>query len=91
VLSQINRAVEHRANKRPTLADLSGSGGLESASDVALLLYRDDYYDKGSPEPNVLEVNVAKQRNGPTGVVKLVFNRTTQRMQSLAVGRSDTG
>lgn len=86
MLSQINRAVENRSDKRPTLADLSGSAGLESAADVVLLLYRDEYYNPDSAEKNVLEVNVAKQRNGPTGVVKLLYQRGTQRIGSLARG-----
>ena len=73
LLSQLNREVESRHDKRPNIADLRESGALEQDADIILLLYRDDYYDKESKEKGLAEVNIAKNRSGSTGVVKLAF------------------
>lgn len=72
-LSQLNREVEKRADKRPTMADIRSSGQIEQDADIILLLHRDDYYDPETDRKNIVEVIVAKQRNGPAGKVELVF------------------
>ncbi|MCE2706200.1 MAG: replicative DNA helicase [Proteobacteria bacterium] len=73
LLSQLNRDVENRQDKRPNIADLRESGALEQDADIILLLYRDDYYDSESKDKGIAEVNIAKNRSGSTGVIKLSF------------------
>jgi replicative DNA helicase len=70
-LAQLNRNLDARADKRPVLSDLRESGGIEQDADTIMFLYRDDYYHPNETPNNVAEVIVAKQRSGPTGVVKL--------------------
>lgn len=71
--SQVSRAVEARADKRPMLSDLRESGSIESHSDIVAALYRDELYEPASPDRGLAEVNILKHRNGPTGTVKLAF------------------
>jgi replicative DNA helicase len=88
VLSQLSRAPESRSDHRPQLSDLRESGALEQDADVVILIYRDDAYNKdpNSPDAGTAELILAKQRNGPTGVVRLAFLREQTRFANLAAG-----
>ena len=72
-LSQLSRAVEHRPDKKPILADLRESGSIEQDADVVMFIYREDYYDQESENKNIAEILIRKHRNGPTGNIELYF------------------
>src|SRR5690606_16155595 len=85
-LSQLSRAVEQRNDKRPMLSDLRESGEIEQTADLVMFLYRDDYYNPDSDMKNIMEVIVAKHRNGPTGKVELLFHKEYNKFLELPRG-----
>jgi replicative DNA helicase len=87
--AQLSRAVEQRADKRPVLSDLRESGSLEQDADIVMFIYRPEFYEEDSLRKNVAEIMVSKHRNGPTGVVELVFRENLAKFENAATRNVD--
>ena len=83
-LSQLSRAPENRSDRRPVLSDLRESGALEQDADLVMFIYREEQYDPSPENENLAEIIIGKQRNGPTGVVKLAFLKQCTKFANLA-------
>lgn len=83
-LSQLNRKVDDRPNKRPLMSDLRDSGAIEQDADLILMMYRDEYYNPDTPDKGIAEIIVAKQRMGETGIVPVLFRGEFSRFENLS-------
>ncbi len=92
-LSQLSRDSEKRStkDKKPQMSDIRESGAIEQDCDVVILLHRDDYYNEDSEKPNIIELNIAKHRNGPTGTVELFFKKELTAFKNLGKEQASNG
>jgi replicative DNA helicase len=87
-LSQLSRGVEARTNKRPMMSDLRESGSIEQDADLVIMLYRDEYYNPDTPDRGIAEIIITKHRNGPTGIIKLLFDAQVTKFLNMQARRS---
>ncbi len=90
-LSQLNRSVEQRTDKKPVMSDLRESGAIEQDADLIIMIYREEVYEPETPRKGIADIIVAKQRNGPTGEVHLTFLGKYTRFENLATGDYEYG